>query len=104
MENIFESKSFAVIGASRDFRKVGHVVFKNLIERKIKAFPINPNAKEILGKKCYKNLNEINERIDCAIIAIKADFTLEVLEEINKNKIKSFICKHQTVSLHQEMP
>jgi len=33
MEKFFYPKSVAVIGASHEERKIGHVVFKNLLEK-----------------------------------------------------------------------
>ncbi|MDD5193052.1 MAG: CoA-binding protein [Candidatus Nanoarchaeia archaeon] len=88
---IFNSKSFAVIGAAREHDKVGHVIFKNLLSKGIKTFPVNPKANEILGYKCYKNVSEINEKIDCVIIAIKHEFVPAVLEESGIKGIKNAV-------------
>jgi len=41
---------FAVVGASRDPRKYGYQVYKDL-KCGYEVYPINPNAKEILGDK-----------------------------------------------------
>lgn len=87
---IFESKSFAVVGASREENKVGHVIFKNLISRGIKAIPINPNADFILGRKCYKSLSEI-EKVDCVIIAVPAKIVPAILKETSKAGIKNVV-------------
>ena len=89
VKEVFEAKSFAVIGAAREEDKVGHVIFKNLITQGVKAFPINPNADCILGEKCYKSLLDINEKIDCVIIAIPAKIVLQILKECGKKKIKN---------------
>ena len=65
IENFFNFRNVAVIGASRDPEKVGHSVFKNLLQNKfLKVFPVNPNASEILGRKCYGGLVEIPYFID----------------------------------------
>ena len=88
VKEIFEAKSFAVVGASREEDKVGHVIFMNLISRGIKAIPINPNAESILGVKCYKSIAEI-EKVDCVIIAIPAKFVPPVLKEMGKKDIKN---------------
>ncbi len=90
VKDIFEAKSFAVVGVSREEDKVGHVIFKNLISRGIKAFPINPNADYILGRKCFRNLSEI-EKIDCVIIAVPAKIVLLILKDMIKNKIKNAV-------------
>lgn len=91
IKEVICANSFAVIGASHEENKVGHVIFKNLISQGIKAFPINPNIDTILGYKSYKNVSSLNEKIDCAIIAIPAKSVVSVLKEIAKTKIKSVV-------------
>lgn len=91
VKGVFESKIFAVVGAAREDYKVGHVIFKNLISRGIKAFPVNPNADKILGEKCYKNLLEIENKIDCVIIAVPAKIAYNILKECGKKKIKNVV-------------
>ncbi len=88
---VLESKSFAVVGASRENYKVGNVIFKNLIERGIKAFPVNPNTDEILGKKCYKNIKDISEKVDCAIIAVKSEIVPAALNDAAEKGIKNAV-------------
>jgi len=90
VKEVFEAKSFAVVGASREEDKVGHVIFKNLISRGTKVFPINPSADYILGQKCYKNLSEI-EKVDCVIIAVPAKIVPNILKDCGKNKIKNVV-------------
>ncbi len=90
VKDVFEAKSFAVVGASREEDKVGHVIFKNLITRGIKAFPINPNADYILGRKSFRNLSEI-EKVECVIIAVPANIVSSILKDMTKNKIKNCV-------------
>ncbi|MBU3913145.1 MAG: CoA-binding protein [Nanoarchaeota archaeon] len=92
VENLLASKVFAVVGASRGPEKVGHAIFKNLLANKhILALPVNPNAVEILGKRCYKDLYEVPYNIDCVIIAVKAEFVLEIMKQTARRKIKNAI-------------
>lgn len=91
IKKLLSAKSFAVIGASRDENKVGHIIFKNLLDSKKEVYPINPNAKEILGKKVLKDLNELPTIVDCAIIAIKPNLVYETLQQIANKKIPTVI-------------
>jgi acetyltransferase len=90
VKEIFEAKSFAVVGASREENKVGHIIFKNLISRGIKVFPINPNAESILGQVCFKSLLKI-EKIDCVIIAVPAKIVPSILRDMAKKRIKNAV-------------
>lgn len=87
----FEAKTFAVVGASRDNKKVGYTVFKNLLQSNKKVFPVNPKAKEILGHHSYEDILEIPYQIDCVVIAVPAKLVPLVLRQSQKRKVKSAI-------------
>lgn len=93
LDKFFSAKSIAVIGVSRDPRKVGHVIFRNFVDAKFggKVFPVNPNAEEILGHKAYRSVDSIREKIDLAIISVPAELTPSVINECGKKKIKNVI-------------
>jgi acetyl coenzyme A synthetase (ADP forming)-like protein len=81
LEHLLYPKCVAVVGASRDPSKVGHVVLRNIIEGGYKGTIIvgHPKADEILGIKCYKSLTEYEGKIDLSIIVVP---TLSVKEAV----------------------
>ena len=88
----FNSKNFAVIGASRDEKKVGNSIFRNLISNKsLKVFPVNPSADEIEGYRCFRSILEIPYNIDCAVIAVKSEIVKQIMEECAKKRVKSAV-------------
>ncbi|MCX6748961.1 MAG: CoA-binding protein [Candidatus Pacearchaeota archaeon] len=92
MKEFFDSKKIAVIGTSRDEKKVGHIIFKNLLENKdLKVFPVNPNADSVLGQKCFDSVLGIPFIVDLAIIAIPNAKALEAIEECGKKNIKNIV-------------
>jgi predicted CoA-binding protein len=52
----------AVVGASRNPDKDSHRVFLYLLSKGFEAYPINPNAEEIAGHKCYKSLKQLPKK------------------------------------------
>lgn len=90
LRNFFCPDSVAVIGASREEEKVGHIILDNIINSgyKGKLFPVNPKADEIHGIKCYPSVLNVPGDIDLAIIVIPAQFVLQVLEECSKKNTK----------------
>ena len=53
-------------------------------------FPVNPKENDILGRRCYANLKEIEERIDMVDIFRANEFILAITNEaieINANII-----------------
>ena len=89
LKNFFSAQSIALVGVSKDPRKVGHVILRNFVDGgfKGKVFVVNPNAEEILGYKSYKSIIDIKEPIDLVIIAVPADLVPGVINECGKKKI-----------------
>ena len=53
MQAILAADSFAVVGASRDPDKYGFLVLRSLKAAGRTAFPVNPEAAEVDGDRCY---------------------------------------------------
>jgi acetyltransferase len=84
LDAVFTPRSIAVIGASREPGRVGHDVFKNLIDGGFagELYPINPKAEgDILGKKTYPTLTAVGAQIDLIIFAVPVPVVAGVLRE-----------------------
>ena len=92
LDNFFTPKSVAVIGASRNSKKIGNKIFANLLANKaITVYPINPNSKKILGVKAYKSVLSVKKNVDLAIIAIPSQIVETAVEECIDKKISNLI-------------
>ncbi|MGD0331064.1 MAG: CoA-binding protein [Nitrososphaeria archaeon] len=93
LEFFFKPRSVAVIGASREPRKFGHVIFKNFVESEFqgKTFPVNPKADKILGFKAYTSISEIQSELDLAVIAVPAPIVPSVIDECVSKGVKAAI-------------
>lgn len=92
LENFFNPKSVAVIGASNDKNKVGYALMKNLLDgAKREIYPITLSEKEILGIPASASVLNISEKIDLAIIAVRADIVPQVLADCGKKQISNAI-------------
>ena len=97
LDTFFNPKSVAIIGASRDPEKIGHVLLNNLIESdyKGKIYPINPSAKIIKNLRCYENITQAvkanKKTIDLVIISIPTEPSIKATEECGKNNIKNIL-------------
>ena len=93
MAKIFHPRSIAVIGASDVDGKIGNSVMKNLINGGFKGgiYPVHPKAEEILGKKVYKSVLDIEGDVDLAVFAIPAPFCAGAMEEVGKKGISGAI-------------
>ena len=79
---------FAVVGASRDPQKYGHQVYKDLKNAGYEVYPVNPNAEEILGKKCYSSLENLPAKPDVVDVVVPPKVTEQVVKTCKKLVIK----------------
>ena len=87
LENI---SSIALIGASPNPKRDSHKVMKFLIDKGYKVFPVNPNHADnkILGKKCFSNLRDINQKIDMVDIFRAKEFVMEITKDAIKKGVE----------------
>jgi len=78
----------AVVGASKDPEKYGHRVYRDLKSGGYKVYPVNPNAEEILGDKCYPSLETLPEKPDVVDVVVPPKVTEEVVKDCNRLGIK----------------
>jgi acetyl coenzyme A synthetase (ADP forming)-like protein len=95
MDVFFNAESIAVIGASKNIGKVGHIIFKNLADNKRRGiykgelYPINPKEDSILGYTCYPTISKVMGDVELIIIAVPARIVSSVLEDARKKGVKA---------------
>ncbi|MFH0894139.1 MAG: CoA-binding protein [Bacteroidota bacterium] len=88
IESFFNSKSFALIGVSRQKSKFGNVLFHELNARGKKVIPIHSSISELEGIKCYPDIDSITDKPEAAIISVKKDKSVAALKMIADAGIK----------------
>ncbi len=93
LDAFFNPKTVAVVGASREPRKFGHVIFKNFVGSgfKGKTYAVNPKADRILGFKAYPDLGEIPGDLDLAVIAVPAPLVPQQIEACVSKNVKAAV-------------
>ena len=88
IRDILSLKKVTVIGMSKHSSKAAHFVPKYLFENGYDITPVNPTAEEILDKKCYNSVSEIDEEIEIVDIFRPSDQILPFVREAIKKKPK----------------
>lgn len=90
---IFEPRSIAVIGASRQVGSVGYAVLDGLLNAGYSGviYPVNPKARAIRGVRAYPNVKEVPDEIDLAVIIVPAPVVAQVLEECGQKGVKGAV-------------
>jgi acetate---CoA ligase (ADP-forming) len=87
----FNPQGVAIIGASSNPNKLSFGIIKNLTQNKFsgKIYPVNPNAKEILGLQCYPDVRNIPDPVNLAVSVVASRLTPDVLEACGQRGIRA---------------
>ncbi|WP_430814813.1 acetate--CoA ligase family protein [Carboxylicivirga sp. RSCT41] len=93
-EQLLNPKSIVVVGASDDVMKPGGKILKNIVDGNYKGdlYVTNLKSDEVQGIKSYRDVADLPENIDLAVLAIAAKFCPQTIEVLAKQKgTKAFI-------------
>lgn len=90
IQYLFEPRSIAVIGASRDTDKIGYKIINNIVSGGYRGavYPVNPQGGEILGCRVYKSVEEIDGDVDMVSIVIPAKFVVDSIASCARKGVK----------------
>jgi len=88
IRKIFSLKNVAVVGMSKNEGKAAHYVPKYLSQQGYNIMPINPTADQILERKSYHSIEEVDQPIDIVDVFRPSDQVLPVVQQAIKKKPK----------------
>lgn len=93
LTSLFEPAALAVIGASERAQSPGNMLFKNILKAGYggQLYPINPKYETVQGVRAYKSIEEIEERIDLAVIATCPQKVPEIVEQCGRRGVKNVL-------------
>ncbi len=93
LEQFFNPSSVAVVGASQKPGKIGYDILNNIVRYGYTGavYPINPKAREILGRRAYPDLVSVPSDIDLAVVALPAAAVMGVVEQCGKKNVDSVV-------------
>ena len=84
IKDFLAQKIFAVVGASSNEQKYGNIIFKNLVSRGYKVYPVNPRLDMLDGVKAYPSVSAIPEKVDVVDVVVPPKMTEELVKECKK--------------------
>lgn len=89
----FYPESICVAGASSKPKSLGYELTKSLKQYGYtgKLFLVNPKAEELLGFKCYPDIQSIKNKIDLAIIMVPKPFVEDSIKQLIKKGTRALI-------------
>jgi acetyl coenzyme A synthetase (ADP forming)-like protein len=86
LDELFQPKSLAVIGASNRPGTVGMTLFRNVLQAGYRgvAFPVNPSWTSVSGVHCYPDIGHLPEAPDLGIVIVPARLVNGVVDELGR--------------------
>ncbi len=93
LKSLFRPSTIAVIGVSTSQeRHPANVIYnKNHLRYPVKAFPVNPKGGLLNRVKVFPSVEDIPEKIDMAVIAVRAEYVIKVVEQCIRKGVGSAV-------------
>lgn len=93
LEKFFNPESVAIVGASRQKGKVGYEILRSMLDAGYQGqiFPVNPQADQIEGLKCFADLGAIGQTLDLVVIVVPAKVVPSVMQQCARLGVKAVI-------------
>jgi acyl-CoA synthetase (NDP forming)/GNAT superfamily N-acetyltransferase len=93
VHNLLHPRSVAVIGASTDPGKIGHVVLTNLLSAEFTGtvYPVNSEHRSVRGVRAYPSVLDIPDPVDLAVVAIPAAGVDSVLDACLAKGVRTLV-------------
>ena len=79
-EILHNSRTIAVVGLSGKRYRPSYGVAEYMKRAGYRIIPVNPNETEVLGERCYPDLDSIPEPVDIVDIFRRSEFVPEIVE------------------------
>jgi len=94
VDDFLSQSVLAVAGVSKNKKKFGNTIFRELKDKGYRLFPVNPNADTIDGEQCFNSLKELPEEVGGVIIVTPPAETEKVVSDAAAAGIRRF-CRSQ---------
>jgi acetyltransferase len=90
LKYLFEPRSVAIVGASKDEWKSGGMFINSMLKDSYAGtiYPINRKESEIMGLKCFPDVSAIPGEVDLAVLAIPARSIPEAMQDCARKHVK----------------
>jgi|WetSurMetagenome_2_1015567.scaffolds.fasta_scaffold26109_2 uncharacterized protein len=89
IQNFLSLKTYALIGVSRNEKKFGNAIYKELRTKNYTVYPVNPNLDKYENAVCYPDLKSLPVQPDGLVIAVNKEKTLGIVKDAHSAGIKN---------------
>ena len=81
IEEFLAHKRVAMVGLSRDEKDFSAALFRELCLKGYDVVPVNPQATEVAGRRCFARVQEIDPPVEAVLLMTKPEVTERVVED-----------------------
>src|SRR5450755_904614 len=90
---LLSPRSIAVIGASHEPTKLGHIVLLNLLRGDFTGpvYPVTPDTMSVQGVRSYASVTDIPDLVDLAVVTVPASTVAEVVQACRAKQVHGLV-------------
>jgi predicted CoA-binding protein len=81
IEDFLAQKRIAMVGISREPKSFSVALFEELCRRGYDVIPVNPNTPNVLGRRCFARLQDIQPPVEAALLMTSPAITDTVVSD-----------------------
>ena len=81
IEDFLAQKRIAMVGISREPKSLSVALFEELCRRGYDVIPVNPNTPNVLGRRCFARLQDIQPPVEAALLMTSPAITDTVVSD-----------------------
>lgn len=82
-----QGRRLAVAGVSRQPNQAANAIFRKLRSAGYEVFPINPNAAQVEGVACYRDIAAVPGQLDGVVIATAPAASVDIVRQCSANRV-----------------
>jgi predicted CoA-binding protein len=87
--DLLESKDttrIALVGASNNPRKYGHIILNDLVQKGFTILPVNPNASDVAGLDAHARVADLEDPVHIVNFVVPPDVARDVLDGLDEKR------------------
>jgi predicted CoA-binding protein len=88
IKEFLAQKRIAMVGVSREPKEFSALLFEEFCRRGYDVVPVNPHAREVLGRRCFARVQDIQPPVDAAILMTSPEVTDAVVRDCDEAGIR----------------
>ena len=91
IRSLLTPRAVAVVGASPNPDKIGHIIFRHLLKGRARVYPVHPHATRILDRPVWRSLEALPEPVEMAVLATPAPTVPELVRQCVRQGVEVVI-------------